>query len=182
VNPEEGAMSRTRIFTLGISVLTLALGLGWRLALGQPSPPTENKGVSVDKTESVDLGPEIAGMQGRLLRVRVVTVQAGGQIRQHSHADWPEVVYVTQGVVTEHRGARRRTIARGRRSGATMTRPTGSSRADRVGRLQAAVTGLFRKLATTGRWPHEATGLLQPLEVGGWRTTVTTSTRRLATR
>lgn len=99
-------MNRRGIFTLGISVLGLALGLGKRIAIGQQSPPTENKHVSVGKTASIDLGPEIAGMQGRLLRVRVVSIDPGGHIREHSHQDWPEVVYVLQGTVTEHRGDR----------------------------------------------------------------------------
>jgi quercetin dioxygenase-like cupin family protein len=96
-------MSPRQIFTLGMA-LGLASGLGLEIAIGQQSPPTENKGVSVGKTAAVDLGPEIAGMQGRQLRVRVVSVDPGGYIREHSHKDWPEVVYVLQGTVTEHRG------------------------------------------------------------------------------
>jgi quercetin dioxygenase-like cupin family protein len=99
-------MNRRGIFTLGIWVLGSALGLGKRIAIGQQLPPTENKDVSVGKTASVDLGPEIAGMQGRQLRVRVVNVAPGGHIREHSHKDWPESVYVLQGGVTEHRGGK----------------------------------------------------------------------------
>jgi quercetin dioxygenase-like cupin family protein len=97
-------MNRREIVTLGIRVLGVALGLGFSKAFGQQSPPTENKGVSVGKTAGLDLGPEIEGMQGRQLRVRVVTVEPGGHIREHSHKDWPEVVYMLQGGVTEHRG------------------------------------------------------------------------------
>jgi quercetin dioxygenase-like cupin family protein len=37
-------------------------------------------------------------MQGRQLRLRVVTVDPGG------HDNWPEIVYVLQGAVAEHRG------------------------------------------------------------------------------
>jgi len=72
--------------------------------MGQQSPPTDNKGVSVGKTTAVDLGPEIPGMQGRQLRLRVITVDPGGHIRSHSHNDWSEIVYVVQGAVTEYRG------------------------------------------------------------------------------
>jgi quercetin dioxygenase-like cupin family protein len=97
-------MTRTRIFTISVWALGLACGLGLGTAIGQQSPPTENKGVSVGKTAAMDLGPELQGMQGRQLRVRVITVEPGGQIRNHSHQDWPEVVYVSQGAVAEYRG------------------------------------------------------------------------------
>jgi hypothetical protein len=42
-------MSPRQILTLG-TALGLASGLGLGIALGQQSPPTENKGVSVGKT------------------------------------------------------------------------------------------------------------------------------------
>jgi quercetin dioxygenase-like cupin family protein len=97
-------MSRGRTLVLGTWSLGLVLGVGLGTATGQQSTPTENKGVSVGKTTVVDLGPEIAGMQGRQLRMRVITVDPGGHIRQHNHNDWPGVVYVLQGVATEYRG------------------------------------------------------------------------------
>jgi quercetin dioxygenase-like cupin family protein len=96
-------MSRRRTLALGTWGLGLVLGLGLGTAIGQPSTPTENRGVSVGKTTAVDLGPEIAGMQGRQLRMRVITVDPGGHIRQHSHNDWPGVVYVLQGAAAEYR-------------------------------------------------------------------------------
>ena len=117
-------MSRRRIFTLGMA-FGLALGLGSEIAIGQQSPPTENKGVSVGKTAAVELGPEIAGMQGRQLRVRVVSVDPGGHIREHSHKDWPEVVYVLQGTVAEHRGDRANDYRVGETFSGTRTRHTG---------------------------------------------------------
>jgi hypothetical protein len=52
-------MTHTRIFTIGVWVLGLACGLGLGTAIGQQSPPTENKGVSVGKTAAMDLGPEL---------------------------------------------------------------------------------------------------------------------------
>jgi hypothetical protein len=67
-------MTRTRILTMGVWVLGLACGLGLGTAIGQPSPPTENRGVTVGKTAAMDLGPELQGMQSRQLRVRVITV------------------------------------------------------------------------------------------------------------
>jgi quercetin dioxygenase-like cupin family protein len=98
-------MTRMRILTVGMWMFGLACGLGSGTAFAQQAPPTENKGVSVGKTAAIDLGPEIQGMQGRQLRMRVITVEPGGQIRNHSHQDWPEVVYVMQGMVIEYRGS-----------------------------------------------------------------------------
>jgi len=98
-------MRRTLIVTIGYWVMGLACLLGPAITVGQQSPPTENKGVSVGKTAAIDLGPEIEGMQGRQLRLRVITVEPGGYIRNHNHKDWPEVVYVSQGAVSEYRGS-----------------------------------------------------------------------------
>jgi quercetin dioxygenase-like cupin family protein len=52
---------------------------------------------------SVDLGKEIPGMDGRLLRMRRLTLLPGGAIPPHSHADRPAIVYILQGRVREHR-------------------------------------------------------------------------------
>jgi quercetin dioxygenase-like cupin family protein len=98
-------VSRMRIVMVGIAVFGSACALGIT-AIGQQAPPTENRGVSVGKTTAFDLGPEIQGMQGRQLRSRVITVEPGGHIREHSHNDWPGVVYVLQGVVIEYEGGR----------------------------------------------------------------------------
>ena len=82
---------------------------GWWLLVGlgpasaQQAPPTENKGVKMDALATIDLGPEIDGMQGRQLRLRLVTVDPGGVIALHSHKDRPAVVRVLQGTLTEHR-------------------------------------------------------------------------------
>ena len=38
----------------------------------------ETKGVTVKLLATVDLGPEIAGMAGRQLRMRMVTIEPGG--------------------------------------------------------------------------------------------------------
>lgn len=49
------------------------------------------------ETTVVDLGPEIEGMAGRQLRMRVLTIEPGGYIGLHSHEDRPAVVYFMQG-------------------------------------------------------------------------------------
>ncbi len=65
---------------------------------------SETKGVTVKQLEAIDLGPEIEGMAGRLLRMRLVTIEPGGVIGPiHNHKDRPGVVYILQGTITDHR-------------------------------------------------------------------------------
>jgi len=64
----------------------------------------ETKGVTVKQLAAVDLGPEIEGMVGRQLRMRMVTIEPGGVIGPiHNHIDRPGVVYILQGTITDHR-------------------------------------------------------------------------------
>jgi quercetin dioxygenase-like cupin family protein len=92
---------RLLILTAWLAGWWLIVGL-WP-ASGQQAPPTENKGVKIGSLATIDLGPEIDGMQGRQLRLRLVTVEPGGVIAVHSHKDRPAVVRVLQGTLTEHR-------------------------------------------------------------------------------
>jgi quercetin dioxygenase-like cupin family protein len=62
------------------------------------------KGVTTDLLASVDLGPEIEGMAGRQLRMRMVTMEPGGVFGPiHDHKDRPGIVYILQGTITDHR-------------------------------------------------------------------------------
>lgn len=64
----------------------------------------ETKGVTVQLLASVDLGPEIEGMAGWQLRMRMVTIEAGGVFGPlHNHQDRPGTVYILQGTITDHR-------------------------------------------------------------------------------
>ncbi|MBK8974581.1 MAG: cupin domain-containing protein [Planctomycetes bacterium] len=64
----------------------------------------ETKGVEVRLLGTVDLGPEIDGMAGRQLRMRMVTIEPGGVFGPlHDHRDRPGIVYVLQGTITDHR-------------------------------------------------------------------------------
>jgi hypothetical protein len=64
----------------------------------------ETTGVTVNQLATIDLGPEIAGMEGRQLRMRIVTIEPGGVIGPiHNHIDRPGVVYILQGTITDHR-------------------------------------------------------------------------------
>ena len=61
--------------------------------------PKDNKGLTAGKATIVELGPEIAGMEGRQLRQRLFTIEPGGHLGIHSHKDRPAVAYFIQGTV-----------------------------------------------------------------------------------
>lgn len=84
-----------------ITAAALALGFGMGVAVGQ-NAPTDNKGVKISPPTALDLGGEIDGVEGRQLRLRVVTVEPGGVVGIHSHNGRPGVAYVLQGTLTEH--------------------------------------------------------------------------------
>jgi len=94
-------MDQRRKITLGAGGLALAFALG--VAVGQGTAPTENKGVKVGAPTTLDLAQEVEGVEGRQLRMRVVTVEPGGVVGVHSHKGRPAVAHVLQGTLTEHR-------------------------------------------------------------------------------
>lgn len=64
----------------------------------------ETKGVTVKLLAALDLGPEIEGMAGRQLRMRMVTIEPGGVFGPvHDHKGRPGMVYMLQGTITDHR-------------------------------------------------------------------------------
>jgi len=64
----------------------------------------ETKDVSVKPLSTVDLGPEIEGMAGRQLRMRMVAIEPGGVFGPiHDHKGRPGIVYILQGTSTDHR-------------------------------------------------------------------------------
>ena len=65
---------------------------------------SETKGVEVKLLATLDLGPELEGMAGRELRMRMVTIEPGGVYGPiHDHKGRPGIVYVLQGTITDHR-------------------------------------------------------------------------------
>jgi len=80
----------------------------------------ETKGVTAALLARVDLGPEIEGMAGRPLRMRIFTFEPRATFGPiHNHADRPGIVYILQGTITDHRDGvatdygHRRGLARG---------------------------------------------------------------------
>ncbi len=64
----------------------------------------ETKGITVELLSTVDLGLEIEGMDGRQLRMRLVTFAPGAVFGPlHDHKGRPGTVYILQGTITDHR-------------------------------------------------------------------------------
>jgi quercetin dioxygenase-like cupin family protein len=64
----------------------------------------ETTGVTSELLGTLDLGPEIEGMDGRQLRMRRFTIEPGGVFGPvHDHIGRPGIVYVLQGTITDHR-------------------------------------------------------------------------------
>ena len=82
---------------------TLIIVLGTTIGKTEDAPKG-NKGFTASKTTVVELGPEIEGMAGRQLRMRMVTIEPGGVFGPvHDHKDRPGMVYILQGTITDHR-------------------------------------------------------------------------------
>jgi quercetin dioxygenase-like cupin family protein len=96
-------MNRKNMFGFATGVVGIALVFGLGVAVGQQTPPTENKGLKVSPPTALDLGQEVDGVQGRQLRLRIVTLEPGGVVAVHTHNGRPGVAYVLQGTLTEHR-------------------------------------------------------------------------------
>ena len=62
--------------------------------------PTEHQGFSTKAKQEVDLDGQIPGMEGRKLRVRLLTIEPSGHIKVHSHKNRPAAFYVISGATT----------------------------------------------------------------------------------
>jgi quercetin dioxygenase-like cupin family protein len=80
----------------GMSVFTAGF------ALGQYPAPTDYKGVKESVLAAIDLAKEIDSVENRELRVSRAIIAPGGHIGLHSHQGDPTIVYVLEGVLTNH--------------------------------------------------------------------------------
>jgi quercetin dioxygenase-like cupin family protein len=87
---------------LRLSLILAALASAG-LACARQSGPSDSKGNVSKPVAALELGPEIEGMTGRQLRMRMVTLAPGGTIANHSHKDRPSIEYIVQGTVIEYR-------------------------------------------------------------------------------
>ena len=64
----------------------------------------ETKGVTEKLLKVIALGPEIEGMTGLQLRMRMFSFEPGAVFGPlHDHIGRPGVVYIIQGTITDHR-------------------------------------------------------------------------------
>ena len=93
---------RTSLAVLaGTAIAAAAFGIG--VAVGQQTPPSANQGVTVGPATFLDLPQELDSLEGRQLRLRVVTIEPGGFVANHSHKGRPTVAHLVSGVLTERR-------------------------------------------------------------------------------
>ena len=93
-------MSARRSLRFAAWLLTLVAGIGIGTAIGQQSPPKDNKGLDAQVVSTVDLAPDMPGYQ---LRLRNITFEPGGVAGIHSHKDRPAFAYIKEGTLTEFR-------------------------------------------------------------------------------
>jgi len=92
-----------------IAGLSLAAGLTFGIVggqgLAQVAPPTEHKGLKVEQLGFVPAESMTAqvGLDDRILLLRRITIEPGGQIGKHSAESTPAVVYMESGTWTEGR-------------------------------------------------------------------------------
>lgn len=79
---------------------------GALVAAGQRQPPPQTVGQSEEALRSLDLTGELESGRGRPLRMRRITVQPGGALALHNHADRPAVTYMLQGEMTYHQAGK----------------------------------------------------------------------------
>ena len=92
-------MLRSVVFGLALS-LAPAMAAAHDLANAPEKPRDAHPPQDL---QIIDLGKEIPGMAGRRMRMRKVTLEPGGALPPHGHADRPAIVYVLQGRAREHR-------------------------------------------------------------------------------
>jgi quercetin dioxygenase-like cupin family protein len=90
---------------LRIGSLMLPLGAASAAATVQ-NPPAISRGFTEQVIREVDLGPEIDGMAGRTLRMRLITMAPGAASPLHNHVGRPGTVYVLSGRIIDHRDGR----------------------------------------------------------------------------
>jgi quercetin dioxygenase-like cupin family protein len=62
---------------------------------------TPAKGVTDTVIASIDVAKEPAAIDGRLFRMRKLTIEPGGVVPWHSHHDRPAIIYVVSGEIVE---------------------------------------------------------------------------------
>ena len=93
-------MKTAAVRWLVLPLVMLVVGVGIGIAVGQQTPPKDNQGVDFKVLTTVDLGPDIPGLQ---LRTREITFAPGAVAGIHSHKERPAIAYIKEGTLTEMR-------------------------------------------------------------------------------
>jgi quercetin dioxygenase-like cupin family protein len=148
----------------------------------------ETKGVTAELLATVDLGPEIEGMAGRQLRMRIFTFEPGAAFGPvHDHKDRPGIVYILQGTITDHRDGVATDYGPG--VGWSEDRNTrhwpenrGTVPADLGRSCPVCPIGSRRSRPVTNReWRHRDRGIQQPLVCDAMRAATKGSTYGIRT-
>ncbi len=68
------------------------------------TPPAEHSGLTVTGKHELKLGEQIPALEGYQVRVRTVTMEPGGIVKNHGHNTRPGAFYLIKGHITEIRG------------------------------------------------------------------------------
>lgn len=118
---------------------------GGLAAAMQRQPPAQTVGQSEELLRTLDLTGEIPSIAGRPLRMRRITVQPGGALALHTHADRPAVTYMLQGEMTYHVPGRAPVVVR---AGEGMAEGRGTTHwAENTGTVPAVWIGVDIPLA-----------------------------------
>jgi quercetin dioxygenase-like cupin family protein len=71
-------------------------------AAGQHGAPTDDRLIEQRLLASIGLAKAVETLGDREMRLSHVTIAPGGHIGLHSHADDPTLVYLVNGVITNH--------------------------------------------------------------------------------
>lgn len=93
-------MVNARNLTAATATLVLVFMCGY--AAGQRQIPKQTVGQTQELMGTMDLSGEIGSGAGRTLRLRRITLQPGGVLGIHTHADRPAVTHLIQGQMTYH--------------------------------------------------------------------------------
>lgn len=113
---------------------------GGAAAATQRPPPPQTVGQSEELLRALDLTGEVSSTDGRRLRMRRITVQPGGVLGLHTHADRPAVTYMLQGEMTYYAEGRPPVVVR---AGEGMAEGRGTTHwAENTGKVPAVWIGV----------------------------------------
>lgn len=104
----------TSISLIGAAILTAVLAAtSLRAEPEIPATPEKSVGVSAETLAEIMLADELQDIGNRRLRMRLITVEKGGIVAEHSHDGRPSVEFILEGTSTEFRDGTGRVVKAG---------------------------------------------------------------------